>query len=67
MCLAELTWTFIRDPFSDFIVKNGEEKLFFISAGNRSHNLTPKFETLSIRNCVVRMFSLPKRLLFLKF
>ena len=28
----------------------------FISTGNRFHNLAPKFETLSIPYCVVRVF-----------
>ena len=30
------------------------EELFFISPGNRPHNLAPKFETLLIPYCVVR-------------
>ena len=40
----------------ELYLKTKREDLFFISPGNRSHNLAPKFETLSIPYSVVCMF-----------
>ena len=35
------------------------EELLFIPPGNRSHHFAPKFETISIPYCVVRMITPP--------
>ena len=62
ICLTKLAWTF----FFILFLKTVKEE-HFISPGNRFHNLAPKFETLSIPYCVVRMFFSAKWLALLKF
>ena len=42
--------------FLILFLKAMREEMFFISFGDRFHKLAPKFETLSIPDCVVRMF-----------
>ena len=48
---------------SIFVLKSEGEDLFFISPGNRSYVLVPKFEIPSIPYCLVCEFLRPKSLL----
>ena len=42
--------------FLILFLKAMREEMFFICLGDRFHKLAPKFETLSIPDCVVCMF-----------
>ena len=53
ICLAG---TFSEIYFVILFLKTEMEELFFVSPGNISHILAPKFEILSIPYCTVRMF-----------
>ena len=50
---------FSRANFLILFLKTVREELFFVSLGNRFHNLAPKFKKFSIPYCVVRIVKLP--------
>lgn len=58
LCLTKVAWLFFSNPFSNF--QKRKRRTFSVSAGNRSHILTPKFKILSIPYCVICIFLLGK-------
>ena len=57
---------FLGIHFLILFLKAERGELLFISPGNRSHNLPPKFETLLIPYCLVCLFFHAKGLPLLK-
>ena len=66
ICLTKLVRMFFRDPFSNFIFENGEEKTIFYFLRWQKPYFAPKFEILRIPYWVACAFFQTKLLLLLK-